>query len=69
MLGATVGDWTDYVRAKPQVVQRRVRQGIPDSLRGYAWQVGTGTALGRHRMFVTCCAARKPARAQLGAAL
>jgi len=61
MLGATLGDWKEYVRAKPQVVQRRVRQGIPDSLRGYAWQAGT--ALGRTpNVWFTCCAARKPAR-------
>ena len=42
MLGSTVSDWMSYVRVKPHVVQRRVRKGIPDSLRGYAWQVMSG---------------------------
>ena len=42
MLGITIADWKSYVRVKPQVVQRRVRKGIPDSLRGYAWQVMSG---------------------------
>lgn len=42
MLGVTVDDWKAYVRAKPQVVQRRTRKGVPAPLRGYAWQVMSG---------------------------
>ena len=42
MLGITVAEWKCYVRAKPQVAQRRVHRGIPGSLRGYAWQVMSG---------------------------
>ena len=42
MLGSSLSDWKEFVRSKPEVVQRRVRKGIPDSLRGYSWQVLSG---------------------------
>ena len=35
-------DWKAYLAAHPAKVKRRVRKGIPDPLRGLAWQVLSG---------------------------
>uniref|UniRef100_A0A7I4B5C9 Rab-GAP TBC domain-containing protein n=3 Tax=Physcomitrium patens TaxID=3218 RepID=A0A7I4B5C9_PHYPA len=43
MIGVGGTDWKLYVRRKPQVVKRRVRKGIPDCLRGLAWQLISGS--------------------------
>lgn len=35
-------DWRAYVKAHPSKVQRRVRKGVPDQLRGLVWQLLSG---------------------------
>lgn len=35
-------DWKAYVKAHPRKVQKRVRKGIPDQLRGLVWQLLSG---------------------------
>jgi len=37
-----LGDWERYVARKPQKVKRRIRKGVPDSLRGLVWNVISG---------------------------
>ncbi|XP_050228010.1 uncharacterized protein LOC126677439 [Mercurialis annua] len=43
MIGVGGSDWKHYVRRKPHVVQRRIRKGIPDCLRGLVWQLISGS--------------------------
>lgn len=43
MIGVGGSDWKHYVRRKPNVVKRRIRKGIPDSLRGLVWQLISGS--------------------------
>ncbi|KAI3794040.1 hypothetical protein L1987_36665 [Smallanthus sonchifolius] len=43
MIGVGGCDWKHYVRRKPNVVKRRIRKGIPDSLRGLVWQLISGS--------------------------
>ncbi|KAJ4825144.1 hypothetical protein Tsubulata_008680 [Turnera subulata] len=43
MIGVGGSDWKYYVRRKPHVVQRRIRKGIPDCLRGLVWQLISGS--------------------------
>lgn len=43
MIGVGGSDWKHYVRRKPNVVKRRIRKGIPDSLRGVVWQLISGS--------------------------
>ncbi len=40
--GAGGQDWKSYLARSPRKVQRRVRKGIPDQLRGLAWQLISG---------------------------
>lgn len=40
--GAGGADWKAYLARSPRKVQRRVRKGIPDQLRGLAWQLISG---------------------------
>ena len=50
LAGAGGQDWKAYLARSPRKVQRRVRKGIPDQLRGLAWQLISGgrTLLLRH---------------------
>ncbi|KAJ7536637.1 hypothetical protein O6H91_12G075900 [Diphasiastrum complanatum] len=43
MIGDGGADWKAYLRRKPQVVKRRIRQGIPNCLRGLVWQLISGS--------------------------
>ncbi|KAJ4973390.1 hypothetical protein NE237_006564 [Protea cynaroides] len=43
MIGVGGSDWKHYLRRKPHVVQRRIRKGIPDCLRGLVWQLISGS--------------------------
>ncbi|KAK3287638.1 hypothetical protein CYMTET_4862 [Cymbomonas tetramitiformis] len=43
MIGSGAADWKAYHSSKPATVKRRVRKGIPDSLRGYVWQLISGS--------------------------
>ncbi len=40
--GAGTSDWKRFVARHPSTVKRRVRKGIPDRLRGLAWQLLSG---------------------------
>ncbi len=40
--GAGTADWKRFVARHPSTVKRRVRKGIPDRLRGLAWQLLSG---------------------------
>ena len=42
VVGAGGSDWMSYLARSPRKVQRRVRKGIPDQLRGLAWQLISG---------------------------
>jgi len=42
MLGSSAPDFEAYCAAKMKKVKRRVRKGIPDEFRGYAWQLLSG---------------------------
>lgn len=42
MAGAGGSDWKSYLARSPRKVQRRIRKGIPDQLRGLAWQLISG---------------------------
>ncbi|KAK9825860.1 hypothetical protein WJX81_005237 [Elliptochloris bilobata] len=42
MLGAGTADWKRFMARHPNTVKRRVRKGIPDRLRGLAWQLLSG---------------------------
>lgn len=42
MIGAGGVDWQDYLNKHPAKVKRRIRKGIPDALRGIAWQLLSG---------------------------
>ncbi|KAL8264502.1 hypothetical protein R6Q59_022632 [Mikania micrantha] len=42
MIGVGGSDWKHYVRRKSHV-KRRIRKGIPDSLRGLVWQLISGS--------------------------
>ena len=41
-VGAGGADWRNYLARHPAIVKRRVRKGIPDCLRGVAWQLLSG---------------------------
>lgn len=43
MLGNQGTDWRAYCEVNPEKVKKRVRQGIPDEVRGLAWQLLTGS--------------------------
>ncbi|CAJ2665898.1 RabGAP/TBC domain protein [Trifolium pratense] len=43
MIGVGGSDWKHYLRRKPYVVKRRIRKGIPDCLRGFVWQLISGS--------------------------
>ncbi|GAA0140114.1 GTPase-activating protein [Lithospermum erythrorhizon] len=43
MIGVGGSDWKHYVRRKPHIVKRRIRKGIPDCLRGFVWQLISGS--------------------------
>ncbi|XP_039030914.1 EVI5-like protein [Hibiscus syriacus] len=43
MIGVGGSNWKHYVRRKPHIVQRRIRKGIPDCLRGLVWQLISGS--------------------------
>lgn len=47
MMGPGGAHWAAYCKAHPATVKRRVRKGIPNELRGLAWQLLSG---GRHLM-------------------
>lgn len=53
MLGSSSSDFEAYCREKMKKVKRRVRKGIPDEFRGYAWQLLSGEA---HCRGMLCCA-------------
>ena len=40
--GAGGAEWRSYRASHPAIVKRRVRKGIPDCLRGLAWQLLSG---------------------------
>lgn len=40
--GVGGADWRHYLARHPLQVKKRVRKGIPDALRGMAWQVLSG---------------------------
>ncbi len=40
--GAGTADWKHFLARHPNTVKRRVRKGIPDRLRGLAWQLLSG---------------------------
>lgn len=40
--GSGTGDWKRYSARHPATLKRRVRKGIPDRLRGVAWQLLSG---------------------------
>jgi hypothetical protein len=40
--GSGGADWKAYMKAHPRKVQKRVRKGIPDQLRGLVWQLLSG---------------------------
>jgi hypothetical protein len=42
MLGGSAADFESYCKEKMKKVKRRVRKGIPDEFRGYAWQLLSG---------------------------
>lgn len=42
MLGSSAPDFEAYCKEKMKKVKRRVRKGIPDEFRGYAWQLLSG---------------------------
>lgn len=42
MLGSSSSDFEAYCRERMKKVKRRVRKGIPDEFRGYAWQLLSG---------------------------
>ncbi|BDA47094.1 TBC1 domain family member 10A [Coccomyxa sp. Obi] len=42
MLGSGTADWKRFSARHPAMVKRRVRKGIPDRLRGVAWQLLSG---------------------------
>lgn len=42
MLGQSGADFSNYLAKHPDKVKRRARKGIPDSLRGLAWQLLSG---------------------------
>lgn len=42
MLGSSAPDFEAYCAVKMKKVKRRVRKGIPDEFRGYAWQLLSG---------------------------
>lgn len=42
MLGTGGAEWREYLREHPRKVQRRVRKGVPDQLRGLVWQFLSG---------------------------
>ena len=42
MLGAGGAEWQAYLARHPAQVKRRVRKGIPDPIRGLAWQLLSG---------------------------
>ena len=40
--GSGGADWKAYMKAHQRKVQKRVRKGIPDQLRGLVWQLLSG---------------------------
>ena len=42
MVGTGTADWKGFLARHPNTVKRRVRKGIPDRLRGLAWQLLSG---------------------------
>lgn len=42
MAGTGTADWKGFLARHPNTVKRRVRKGIPDRLRGLAWQLLSG---------------------------
>ena len=42
MAGTGTADWKRFLARHPNTVKRRVRKGIPDRLRGLAWQLLSG---------------------------
>jgi hypothetical protein len=42
MMGGRVKRWDKFLRDSPEVVKRRVRKGIPDSMRALVWPTFLG---------------------------
>lgn len=40
--GTGGAEWRAYLKEHPRKVQRRVRKGVPDQLRGLVWQLLSG---------------------------
>mmetsp|Transcript_29084 Transcript_29084/g.40160 ORF Transcript_29084/g.40160 Transcript_29084/m.40160 type:complete len:435 (+) Transcript_29084:32-1336(+) len=43
MIGCGLSEWKPFAHRNPGLLQRRVRKGVPDSLRGIVWQLLSGS--------------------------
>ena len=50
MLGSSAADFEAYCSVKMKKVKKRVRKGIPDEFRGYAWQLLSGAGQMLHKL-------------------